>query len=110
MSFNLEDKIRWEELSPSLQKKFADLENMIKETAESVDRFNGATFKSWNMKMWETSHIFTDLSFYETMRVTQSGSNNKITAKTYNNIFGNMYKYPTLSSEAMWIKHQLPIQ
>lgn len=108
MGFNLEDKIRWEELAPSLQKKFADLENMIKETAESVDRFNGATFKSWNMKMWETSHVFTDLSFYETMRVTQSGSNNKITSKTYNNIFGNMYKYPTLSSQAMWIKHQLP--
>jgi hypothetical protein len=108
MGFNLEDKIRWEELAPSLQKKFADLEKLIKETAESVDIANGATFKSWNMKMWETSHIFTDLSFYETMRVTQSGSNNKITTKTYNNILGNMYAYPTLSSQAMWIKHQLP--
>ena len=108
MGFNLEDKIRWEELAPSLQEKFKNLQNLIKEATEAIDKYNGASFKSWNMKCWETSHVFTDLSFYETMRVTQSGSNNKITAKTYNNILGNLYQYPTLSEQAMWIKHQLP--
>ena len=108
MGFNLEDKIRWEELAPSLQEKFKNMEKLIKEAAEAIDKYSGASFKSWNMKCWETSHVFTDLSFYETMRVTQSGSNNKITAKTYNNILGNLYQYPTLSEEAMWIKHQLP--
>lgn len=104
--FDPEDKIIWESLSPSLQKRFKDLEDRIKEALETIDFINGATFKSWNLKMWETHHIFTDLSFYETMRVTQSGVNNKITSKTYNNIYGDLYQYPTLSSQAMWIKHQ----
>ena len=36
MGFNLEDKIRWEELAPSLQEKFKNLQNLIKEATEEA--------------------------------------------------------------------------
>lgn len=35
MSFNFEDKIKWSELSPSLQKRFTDVENLVKSQAKS---------------------------------------------------------------------------
>ena len=144
--FDLEYKIKWEELAPSLQNKFlkevadreagdleiwgdstwyndatikadknmyqvwVDLDKKTKELEDlkkMVDLNMGASFKTWNLKYWGSTHIFTDLSFYETMRVTQSGAINKISSKTYNCIYGELYKYPTLNSQAMWIKHML---
>lgn len=144
--FDLEYKIKWEELAPSLQNKFLkevadrkagdeeiwgdttwyqdssikqqkniyqiwlDLDKKTKELEELkklVDMNMGATFKTWHLKFWGSTHIFTDLSFYETMRVIQSGANNRISGKTYNCIHGDLFKYPTLSSQAMWIKHML---
>lgn len=84
-------------------KEFQDLKKMI-------DLNMGASFKTWNLKFWGSTHVFTDLSFYETMRVIQSGSNNRISGKTYNCIHGDVFKYPTLNSQAMWIKHMLAWQ
>ena len=147
--FDLEYKIKWEELAPSLQNKFLkevadrkagdeeiwgdttwyqdtsikqqkniyqiwlDLDKKTKELEDlkkMVDLNMGASFKTWNLKFWGSAHIFTDLSFYETMRVIQSGANNRISGKTYNCIHGDLFKYPTLNSQAMWIKHMLAWQ
>ena len=147
--FDLEYKIKWEELAPSLQNKFLkevadrkagdeeiwgdktwyqdssikqqkniyqiwlDLDKKTKELEDlkkMVDLNMGASFKTWNLKFWGSAHIFTDLSFYETMRVIQSGANNRISGKTYNCIHGDLFKYPTLNSQAMWIKHMFAWQ
>ena len=147
--FDLEYKIKWEELAPSLQNKFLkevadrkagdeeiwgdttwyqdssikqqkniyqiwlDLDKKTKELEDlkkMVDLNMGASFKTWNLKFWGSTHVFTDLSFYETMRVIQSGANNRISGKTYNCIHGDLFKYPTLNSQAMWIKHMLAWQ
>mgnify|MGYP003533905079 CR=1 FL=1 len=147
--FDLEYKIKWEELAPSLQNKFLkevadrkagdeeiwgdktwyqdssikqqkniyqiwlDLDKKTKEFQDlkkMIDLNMGASFKTWNLKFWGSTHVFTDLSFYETMRVIQSGSNNRISGKTYNCIHGDVFKYPTLNSQAMWIKHMLAWQ
>ena len=48
MGFNLEDKIRWEELAPSLQKKFADLENMINDIVDWVSFVNTLNYIGGN--------------------------------------------------------------
>lgn len=41
MAFNLEDKIKWEELSPSLQAKFKELEDAINEQDQSHNQSMG---------------------------------------------------------------------
>ena len=86
-----------------------DLYNKLANLAKQVDLARGAAFKSWMIRLWENHHIFTDLSFYETHDVQQSGSTNKITDKQYNCIFGIMYGQITINGEHPgWIKHQQP--
>ena len=112
IQFDLEDKIRWEELAPSLQNRFKNLEDNLNKLAKEVDMIRGAAFKSWSLKHWETSHVFKDLDFYELLDVTQSGSNNKISSKTYNCLFGymksdyNRTDKVSVNGHPMWIKHQ----
>ena len=134
MAFNKENKITWEELSPSLQEVFKGLQTQITKEAEErikadndiydalalledklvnlgkqIDLVRGASFKSWSIRLWENHHIFTDLSFYETHDVQQSGVTNKITDKRYNCIFGIMSGQININGEHPgWIKHQQP--
>lgn len=142
MAFNKENKITWEELSPSLQELFKGLQTQItkerneriaadnqlradlnkeiqdrtkadndlwdrlKVLAKEIDLARGASFKSWNIRLWENHNIFTDLSFYETHDVQQSGSNNKITDKRYNCIFGMMNDPLNINGpHPGWVKH-----
>lgn len=92
-SFDVEDKIKWEELSQSLQ----DIIN------SKLSIFN--TFKSWEIQMWESHQVFDDLSFYEFYDVVQTGSNTRITNKDTLCIWGNMDKYYK-DGHPMWVKHQ----
>ena len=106
-AFNLENKIRWEDLAPSLQQRFKNLEARIQNIEDILNIGMGQKFKTWNLRMWKFDQTFTDLSFYDTMRVTQSGNINRITGKRYNCIFQNMDSYPHIyGGRPEWIKHQ----
>lgn len=79
--FDPEDKIRYNDLAPSLQ-AYIDSKLSI---------FN--SFKSWEIQMWESHEVFRDLEFYEFYDVVQTGSNTRITNKDTMCIWGDMNSY-----------------
>ena len=91
--FDPEDKIRYNDLAPSLQ-AYIDSKLSI---------FN--SFKSWEIQMWESHEVFRDLEFYEFYDVVQTGSNTRITNKDTMCIWGDMNSYYK-NHHPMWVKHQ----
>ena len=98
MGFDKENKVRFKNLSPSLQDLIMSLRNH--------------EHNSFDIPLWEHYHNFDDLSFYERYEVVQTGGNSNITDKnTYitwgdpdrYNVLGGAVEYP---NHPLWVKHQ----